>query len=84
MYTRRVSDALAVAVDCYAGYRGEQTPRRFTLREQLVEILAIVERWRTPDHRYFKVRTADETYTLRQDVRLGAWELTEVGRSDPR
>ena len=83
-YTRRVSDALAVAVDCYAGYRGEQTPHRFTLADQLVEILAVVERWRTPDHRCFTVRTADETYTLRQDVRSGGWELTEVGRSAPR
>ncbi len=84
MYTRRVGDALAVAVDCYAGYRGEQTPHRFTLGEQLVEILAVVDRWRTPDRRYFRVRTADETYTLRQDVRSGAWEVTELERRDPR
>ncbi len=75
---------LAVAVDCYAGYRGEQTPRRFTRGDQLVEILAVVAQWRTPATRYFKVRTADETYTLRQDVTSGGWELTEVGRSDPR
>ncbi len=79
MYTRWVSDVLTVAVDCYAGYRGEQTPRRFTRGDQLVEILAVVERWRTPDHRYFRVRTADETCTLRQDVQSGGWELTEVG-----
>ncbi len=84
MYTRRVNEALAVAVDCYAGYRGEQTPRRFTRGDQRVEILAGVAQWRTPDHRYFTVRTADETYTLRQDVQSGGWELTELGRSDPR
>ena len=84
MYTRRVRDALAVAVDCYAGYRGEQTPHRFTLADQLVEILAVVDRWRTPDHRYFTVRTADETCTLRQDVQSGGWELTEVEGSAPR
>ncbi len=75
-YTRRVNEPLAVAVDCYAGHRGEQTPHRFTRADQLVEILAVVDRWRTPDHRYFRVRTADETYTLRQDVRSGAWERT--------
>ncbi len=70
-------NVLAVAVDCYAGARGEQTPLRFTLADQPVEILAVVDRWRTPDHRYFRVRTAtDETFTLRQDVRLGGWELT--------
>ncbi len=61
MYTRRVSDALAVAVDCYAGHRGDETPRRFTRGDQLVEILAVVDRWCTPGHRYFRVRTAAET-----------------------
>ena len=70
-----------MAVDCYAGSRGEETPRRFTLENQLVEILAIVDQWRAPDHRYFRVRTSTgETYTLRQDVTSGAWELTEVSR----
>ena len=74
-----MSDPLAVAVDCHAGHRGEETPRRFTLEDRLVEIKEIVEQWRTPDHRYFKVRTAaSESYTLRQDVRFGVWALTEV------
>ena len=69
----------AVAVDCYAGGRGEETPRRFTLEDRLVEIKEIVEQWRTPDHRYFRVRTvASESYTLRHDVKSGAWELTGV------
>ncbi len=75
-------DALAVAVDGYAGARGDETPRRFTRGEQLVEILAVVAQWCTPDHRYFRVRTADETYTLRHDVRLRGWELTGFERTD--
>ena len=80
-----MSDQLAVvAVDCYAGHRGDETPRRFTRGDLLVEILAVVDQWRTPDHRYFRVATADETCTLRQDVTSGGWELTELGRSEPR
>ena len=80
-----MSDALAVAVDCYAGAQGDETPRRFTRGDQLIEILAVVAQWRTPDHRYFRVRTAaEETSTLRQDVTSGGWELTEEGRSDTR
>ena len=71
MYTRRVSDARAIAVDCYAGHRGDETPRRFTRGDQLVEILAVVAQWRTPDHLYFRVRTADDTCPLRQDVTSG-------------
>ncbi len=75
---------MVVAVDCSAGARGDETPRRFTHGDQLVEILAVVAQWRGPDHRYFRVATADETCTLRQDVTLGGWALTELGRSDPR
>ena len=76
---------LTVAVDCYAGARGDETPRRFTRGDQHVEILAVVAQWRTPDHRYFRVATAaKETYTLRQDVTSGGWELTESGRGAPR
>ena len=57
MYTRRVSDPLAVAVDCYAGAQGDETPRRVTRKDQRGEILAVVAQWRTPDHWYFRVRT---------------------------
>ena len=63
---------------------GNETPRRFTRGDQRVEILAVVEQWRTPDHRYFRVRTPEETCTLRQDVTSGGWELTGLGQSDPR
>ena len=85
MYTRRVNEPLAVAVDCYAGAQGDETPRRFTRGDQFVEILAVVDQWRTPDHRYFRVKTAaGETCTLRQDVTSGGWEVTELGWSAPR
>ena len=39
-----MSDHLAaVDVDCHAGYHGDETPRRVTRGDQLVEILAVVE-----------------------------------------
>ena len=57
--------------------------RRFTRGDQRVEILAVVAQWRTPEHRYFKIRTADEMCTQRQDVTSGGWELTELGRNAP-
>ena len=80
-YTWKVSDALAVAVECYAGARDGETPRRFRLGDRLIEIEAVVDRWRTPEHRYFKVSTgAREIYTLRQDVRSGTWVVTHGSR----
>ena len=86
LYTRQVTEPLAaaIAVDCYAGAQGDETPRRFTRGDRLIEILAVVDQWRTPSHRHFRVRAADATCTLRQDVTSGAWELTGFERSDPR
>jgi len=66
-----------IEVECYAGYRGEQTPRRFRLGGGPVEIAEVVDSWLAPDHRYFKVRDAqDNRYILRHDVAADRWELT--------
>jgi hypothetical protein len=68
---------LCISVDCYAGYRGEETPLRFRLGNKLIEIAEVVDRWLAPDHRYFKVRTPEgEGYILRNDTTTGLWELT--------
>ena len=68
-----------IRVDCYAGYRGEQTPRRLHLDERVVEVVEVVDGWLTPDHRCFKLRCADgRLYVVRQDVAGDRWELTHV------
>jgi hypothetical protein len=65
-----------VRVDCYAGHRGEETPRRFDLAGRRVEVLEVVDRWYGPDHRYFKVRGDDGgVYILRHDEPADCWEL---------
>ena len=68
-------------VECYAGYQGEETPRRFFLGERAREVVDVVDRWLGPDHRYFKVRADDGgTYILRWDLVQGLWELTLFSR----
>ncbi|HEX9628081.1 MAG TPA: hypothetical protein VGA00_14165 [Acidiferrobacterales bacterium] len=68
---------LAVRVECYAGYRGEQEPRRFWLGERAVAVEEILDRWLAPDHRYFKVRGDDGgRYILRHDIAADSWVLT--------
>jgi hypothetical protein len=68
---------LAVRVECYAGYRDEETPRRLALHGRVMEVADILDRWLAPDHRYFKVRGADGSlYILRHDTVSGEWELT--------
>ncbi len=68
---------LRVDVECYAGHRGEETPRRFGLAGARIEIAEVVDRWLAPDHRYFKVRDGQgDLYILRNDVASETWELT--------
>jgi hypothetical protein len=65
-----------LTVSCYAGYRGEETPRRFSLGVNTVEVTEIIDRWLSPDHRYFKLRGDDEAlYILRHDLNRFQWEL---------
>ena len=66
---------MRVSVDCYAGYRGEETPLRIRFGERVVEITEVLDRWLAPDHRYFNVRTGERIYILRNDTTLGQWEL---------
>lgn len=64
-------------VECYAGYRGEETPRRFYLGEKCIEVISIIDRWLAPDYRYFKVEDADgHRYILREETVSHHWELT--------
>jgi hypothetical protein len=71
-----------LSVDCYAGYRGEQTPRRFRLGERQVEISEVVDSWLSIDHRYFKVTdTQGDIYILRHDVASSQWELVSFRSS---
>ncbi len=73
-----------VEVECHAGYRGEETPRRFRLAGHGIEIANVVDRWLAPDHRYFKVQDAQgDLYILRQDLAADRWELTWFHRAHP-
>ena len=74
---------MKVRVECYAGYRGEETPRRFWLGETKVEIKKVMDRWMAPDHRYFKVVGGDgAVYILRHDAQSWGWELTFYQKQD--
>src|SRR5919106_3740398 len=65
-----------IPVECYAGSRGEETPRRFGTPGAQVDIAEVVDRWLAPDHRYFKVRDHEGAlYILRHDVTTQQWEL---------
>jgi hypothetical protein len=68
---------LNVGVECYAGHRGEQTPRTLILGDRSIEVAEVLDAWLAPDHRYFKLRGDDgNTYLVRHDERSNTWELT--------
>ena len=70
----------SIHVECYAGFRGDETPIRLRLGDRCVEVDEVLDRWLAPDHRYFKVRTGEGIYILRNDSASGAWELTSFAR----
>ena len=68
---------LTVAVECYAGHRGEETPRTLILGDRRIDVAEVVDAWLAPDYRYFKLRGDDgNTYLVRHDERSTTWELT--------
>ncbi len=72
---------MKIRVQCYAGHRGEQEPRSFELEDRRVEVMEIVDRWLSPDHRYYKVQGYDgSVYILRHDELAGDWEMTLFSR----
>lgn len=84
MADNEMAPLLAVPVECYAGYRGEQTPRRVLLGDRTVQVTEVLDQWLAPDHRYFKVRGDDgHMYILRHDTAEDRWELTLFHRGAP-
>ena len=70
-------DSLEIVVECYAGYRGEETPVRFYLGKRQVEVKQVLDQWIDPNHRYFKVKGSDDgIYILRHDTKSDSWEMT--------
>jgi hypothetical protein len=73
---------MRVQVECYAGHRGEETPRALVIGERRVEVAELLDRWLAPDHRYFKLKGHDgDVYIVRLDVTSGTWELTMYKRA---
>jgi hypothetical protein len=70
-------DPAVVRVECYAGHRAEESPRRFFIGKREIEIIEIIDRWLDPNHSYFKVRGEDGgIYILRYDRDSDSWEMT--------
>jgi hypothetical protein len=75
---------MRVEVECYAGYRAEETPRALRFGDRRVRVVEVLDRWLGPDHRYFKVRGENGgLYLVRYDCGRDEWELTLYASSGP-
>jgi hypothetical protein len=67
---------IAIKVECYAGYRADQRPQRFTLGADALQVMEVQDQWYDPNARYFKVLAGDgNTYILRHDELTDTWTL---------
>jgi hypothetical protein len=77
---------LPVYVECYSGTKADETPRRFKLDEQVIEIVEVLDRWyqvesepEWPRADYFKVRSGDDReYLLKHDLESDEWFLGQT------
>ncbi len=75
---------MKISVECYSGYRGEETPRVVWIGSSKIEVIDILDRWLSPDHRYFKIRVNDQSvYIIRNDSITLEWDLTYYMQENP-
>lgn len=65
-----------IRVQCYAGYRADEKPQRFTLRGREFVVDEIDGQWYSPAASYFRVKADDGNfYILRHDEVQDSWTL---------
>src|SRR5258708_12777159 len=77
-----------IQVESYAGHKADETPRRFLIGGQWMEIVEVIDRWyqiesqpEWPRANYFKVRATDgRDYLLKHDQEADDWFLRRSWR----
>ena len=72
-----------IQVECYAGYKANETPRAFTYQDRRYNILEIIDRWyeggmksRMPQLDYYKIKADDNReYLIRYNHLFDSWAL---------
>ena len=78
-----VMHLIPIRVECYAGAKADEAPRRFKWEERTLEISEVLDRWyqveskpEWPRADYFKVRASDtREYLLKHDLESDEWFL---------
>ena len=77
---------LELKVECYAGYRADERPLRFTfpgkMGAQTYEVREVLDQWHGVGYRCFKVRADDDNlYILRHQESEARWLLASFRRT---
>jgi hypothetical protein len=65
-----------VYVESYAGYKADERPMRLKLKDQVLEIAEVEDRWYSPGETFFRVRVeSGERYILRHVEAQDTWTL---------
>jgi hypothetical protein len=65
-----------IRVSCYAGYRADERPSRFYIRDREYEVQELDGQWYSHGASYFRVRAHDGNYyVLRHDEGQDYWTL---------
>lgn len=75
-----------IQVECYAGYKSNETPRAFLWQGRRYEIKEVVDRWhegglnpKDPELDYYKVRADDNCeYIIRYNHLFDSWALMRI------
>jgi hypothetical protein len=78
--------SLLLKVECYAGYRADERPQRFTfLRnpgEKKLEVVEVLDQWYGVGYRSFRVLADDRNiYILRHQEEDDVWVLDSFRRA---
>ncbi|MBE9529090.1 MAG: hypothetical protein IME99_07605 [Proteobacteria bacterium] len=74
---------IKIQVEAYAGYKANERPRSIKIRERVLPVVEVLDRWYGTDHDYFKLLAEDGyIYIIRYDRGTDGWELTMMERAE--
>jgi hypothetical protein len=66
-------------VECHSGFDYAERPVAFYWDGQRIEVESILAEWRTPEHKGFRVQTADgSVFQLIYDQAMDTWEVAAI------
>ncbi len=73
---RSESSMKTIRVESYAGYRSDERPLRLRLKQEVLEITEVADRWYSPGETYFRVVVANgDHYLLRHVEAQDVWSI---------